>query len=151
MAKINSRNKGATFERWVVNQFKAAGYHAIRTAPMQAGHPQHAADVEVYEYEGGPLFLAIECKAWGKQPSDRMVEDAVKQAATLSRHAEFSIAVIKQNQRAPFAAFNLPLAKRLKVVRADLHGFIAWWTVVAPPASVPHGTTSTADGLDAEP
>ena len=63
------RTKGATFERWVVNQFKAAGFHAERTDAMQKGqNTGNWPDVLVSDIgEGYGLF--VECKHHADLPA----------------------------------------------------------------------------------
>ena len=52
------RRKGAAFERWVVRWLRERGWHAERTAPMQASTQLHC-DVTA-SLEG--RVLSVECK-----------------------------------------------------------------------------------------
>ena len=60
MPKINSRRKGHSFERWVVNFFKHLGWTSRRELQAMGGHGQP--DVSVEEWPLSDFHL--ECKRY---------------------------------------------------------------------------------------
>jgi len=90
-----SRRKGATWERRVVNDLKARGLDAKRTAQLQTYATNDAPDVSL------PGWF-IECKV-GKQPSPRA---ALRQAlGACPDDGRIPVAVIKDNGSGARAAF----------------------------------------------
>lgn len=91
--RINSRAKGAAFERSVVAKAIEYGFKgAHRTAPMQAGHPRKYPDVM------GVGILALECKAYAANVPANMVREALDEQDEMPGYVR---AVVWKTNRSP--------------------------------------------------
>ena len=86
---INSKDKGARFERQVAGMFKDFGYNAFRTAQYE-GKTGDCADVE------GVPFLHIECKHQEKMKLYDWIAQAVRDSQKKKR---IPVVIHKQNNK----------------------------------------------------
>lgn len=86
---INSKDKGARFERQVAGMFKDFGYNAFRTAQYE-GKTGDCADVE------GVPFLHIECKHQEKMKLYDWIAQAVRDSQKRKR---IPVVIHKQNNK----------------------------------------------------
>ena len=93
---INSREKGASFERSVAKLFREYGYEAHRTA-QHKGNTGDAADVE-----GNYYGIHIEAKAYKRIAVYSWIEQAIRDAKAEGKGNK-PVVIMKQNYSEPLA------------------------------------------------
>ena len=93
MAKINSRNKGATFERQIANTFKEQGYPDAYRTEQHNGQSQFSQP----DVSGVP-YLNIECKAVEKLNIHDAMEQS-KRDSEIQENGGIPIVIHKKNYK----------------------------------------------------
>lgn len=98
---INSREKGANFERYVSRMFREYGYEAHRTA-QHKGNTGNAADVE-----GNYYGLHLECKSYKRIAVYDWMQQAIHDAKAEGKGNK-PIVIMKENYGDPLVLMRFP-------------------------------------------